>query len=57
MREGTEFKKYIDLSTFLTEDEKNKLGGIVEDGQDGFVVCLPQFDKVYNNKAITSTIR
>ena len=55
LKDGEEFKKYTDLLTFLTEEEKNRLGGIQESGQDGLVVCLPQFDKVYNNKAITST--
>ena len=55
LKNGQEFKKYTDLSTFLSGEEKGRLGGLSEENQDGLVVCLPQFDKVYNNKAIITS--
>ena len=54
-RTKEEFQKYWSDFGGLSDEEISRLGGLEGDQQIGLVVSLPQFDKVYNNKAITST--
>ena len=54
-RTKEEFQKYWSDFGGLSDEEVSRLGGLDGDNQVGLVVSLPQFDKVYNNKAITST--
>ena len=54
-RDKEEFKPYWANFGGLSDEEASRLGGLDAENQDGLVVSLPQFDKVYNNKALTST--